>query len=782
MTRLFKRIIIGAWVLLGIGIVSAILVFVLIANGKIGYMPPLEDLENPISKYASQILSADGKPMGTFSMEKENRVYTNYKDLSPSIINALISTEDSRYYSHSGIDFYALFRSIIKRGFLRQTSAGGASTISQQLAKILYSSHAESVAERLFQKPVEWVIAVQLEKQYSKEEIINLYLNKFDFLYNAVGIKSACWVYFGKLPSEVTIEEAATLVGMCKNPSYFNPIRRPEITKGRRNVVLSLMQEKGYLTKEECIALQAKPIVTHFSRLDTKEGIAPYFREYLRLTLSARKPDRKNYASWQYQKFQEDSLAWETSPLYGWCNKNKKSDDTFYDLRVDGLKIYTTIDSRMQQYAEESMDARMSSLQDDFNREKARSKTAPFSSRLTKAEVDKIMDRAIKISDRYREMKNAKISESEIMASFKTPVEMTVFSWKGIKDTTMTPYDSIRYMKSFMRAGFAAMDIETGAVRAYVGGINFHYFQFDMVNVGKRQIGSTVKPFLYSLAMESGFTPCDQTLHVPRTYYDEVGNPWSPDTGNHDSDGQMVTIRWGLQHSDNWVTAWLMSQLNPYTFANLLHSYGLKGKIDPVISLCLGPCDASVGEMVSAYTTFARGGMKVNPLYVTRIEDSFGRVIDSFSPQYVEIINEEASYRMLSMLQSVIEAGGTGNRVRRNHGVTVPMGGKTGTSQNHSDGWFMAFSPTLVGGAWVGGEDRDIHFERMNEGQGAAMALPIVGEFFRKVYGNPALGYSNSEQFKVPAQYSDPCTHTMRLSQDQEVTTDEPDGIDDIFR
>jgi penicillin-binding protein 1A len=781
MSRLLKKILTGAWILFGLGILTMSIIFVLIAKGKIGYMPAIEDLENPISKYATQILTADGKPMGTYSMDKENRVYTNFKDLSPNIVHALIATEDSRFYQHSGIDFYAVFRSLIKRGIFSQESAGGASTISQQLAKILYSEHAENFRERLMQKPVEWVIAVELEKHFSKDEIINLYLNKFDFLYNAVGIKSACWVYFSKQPDEVTLDEAATLIGMCKNPSYYNPIRRPEITKGRRNVVLSLMADQGFITKDDCLKLQQKPLVTRFNRVDHKDGIAPYFREFLRMFMNAHKPERKNYATWQ--RYSEDSILWAKNPLFGWCNKNKKSDGSNYDLRVDGLKIYTTIDSRMQEYADESLQTRMVSLQDEFNREKANSKTAPFSSRLSKAEVDKIMDRAIKVSDRYREMKKAGISESQIRASFNKPVEMSVFSWRGVKDTILTPLDSIKYMKSFMRAGFMAMDIETGAVRAYTGGINYHYFQFDMVNTGRRQIGSTVKPFLYSLAMESGFTPCDETLHIQQTYYDENGVPWSPDTGNHKADGQSVSIRWGLQNSDNWVTAWLMSQLNPYTFARLLRSYGLKGQIDPVISLCLGPCDATISEMVSAYTTFSKGGFRVDPLYVTRIEDSFGRVIDVFSPQTSEIISEDASYKMLSMLRSVID-GGTGSRMRRIHGLTVPMGGKTGTSQNHSDGWFMCFSPTLVGGAWVGGEDRDIHFERMSEGQGAAMALPIVGEFFKKVYGDPKTGYRSDEHFIVPARYSDPCSNSSffpdELEQSQQDSA--PDAIDDIFR
>jgi len=771
---LAKKIIKGIWISFFLCIIVVVILFTLIAKGAIGYMPPVEDLENPINKYASQILSSDMVLLGTYSQVNENRIFVNYNDLSPALVQALVSTEDTRYYEHSGIDFYALIRAIVKGGIFRQKNAGGASTISQQLAKLLYSGHAETKLERLFQKPVEWVIAVQLEKYYTKEEIINLYLNKFDFLYNAVGIQSACRAYFNKSPKNISIEEAATLIGMLKNSSYFNPIRRPKQTMGRRNVVLSLMEANKYLSKEQCDSLQALPLVTNFSRIDHKDGLAPYLREYLRLVMTAEKPERNNYPAWNYQRFYEDSLAWATNPLFGWCNKKKKVDGSNYNLYTDGLKIYSTVDSRMQNYAEGAVTERMTNLQDAFFKAKAGSKTAPYSRSLTQAEVNEILERAVKQSDRYKNLKKEDKSESEINTIFRTPVEMTVFSWKGQKDTIMSPMDSIIYMKSFLRTGFMAMDPRTGSVKAYVGGIDFNYFKYDMVTMGKRQIGSTVKPFFYSMAMESGITPCDEMLHVEQHLTDESGRDWVPANANKQKIGEVVSIRWGLQNSDNWVTAYLMKQLNPYAFARLLRSFGLKSPADPVVSLCLGPCDASVSEMVSGYSVFANHGIRVEPLYVTRIEDRSGNILDTFSPQVSEIITEDACYKMLGMLQAVID-GGTGSRIRRDHGMKVSMGGKTGTSQNHSDGWFMGFTPSLVAGTWVGGEDRDIHFDRMTEGQGAAMALPIVGMFLNKVYNDSILGYSQSERFEVPAKFANPCTSSN-------VETSHPSGIDDLYK
>lgn len=778
-SKITKGIILSFWVLFVAGVGAVVALFAAIANGSIGYMPPVEQLENPIDKYASQVISADGKTLGVYAHSQDNRIYVTYDDLSPDLVKALIATEDIRFAEHSGIDFQGLVRAVVKRGLLGQKSGGGGSTITQQLAKQLYSPNAENVMERLFQKPIEWVIAVQLERFYTKEEIINMYLNKFDFLYNAVGIRSAARVYFDKTPKTLKTEEAATLIGMCKNPSYFNPVRRNERTRGRRNVVLDQMYKAGYLSKAECDSLKALPLVLHFNRMEHKDGLAPYFREYLRLTLTAPKPDRKKYRGWQMQQFKEDSIAWETNPLYGWCNKNKKPDGEYYNVYTDGLKIYTTIDSRMQQYAEDAVREHIGGyLQNAFFKAKKGKSYAPFSEDLRPGEVDTIFMRAMHQTDRYRAMKKAGAKEKEITEAFNKPVEMRVFSWHGQIDTVMTPLDSIRYHKSFLRSGFMSMDPRTGHVKAYVGGIDYNNFQYDMVNGGRRQIGSTIKPFLYSLAMIEGISPCEEMLHVQQRLTDENGRLWEPRNSNKQRIGEMVSVQWGLQNSDNWVTAWLMSRLSPYAFVRLLHSFGLKNEMDPVISICLGTPDVSVGEMVSAYTTFANKGIRVEPLYVTRIEDSYGNTIASFNPQMSEVLTEDAAYKMLHMLKSVIDDG-TGRRVRFRYNIKAPMGGKTGTTQNNSDGWFMGFTPSLVSGVWVGGEDRSIHFDRMSEGQGANMSLPIYGLYMQKVYADKTLGYSQEEDFEIPEQYANPCQETS--DEERKHLPTDVGGIDEMF-
>ena len=776
-SKVTKGIIISFWLLFVIAVGAVVLLFSAIAKGSIGYMPPVEQLENPIDKYASQVVSADGKTLGIYAHSQDNRIMVNYNDLSPDLVKALIATEDVRFAKHSGIDAQGLFRAVVKRGILMQKSGGGGSTITQQLAKQLFSPSVDNVMERLFQKPIEWVIAVQLERYYTKEEIINMYLNKFDFLYNAVGIQSAARVYFGKTPKTLKIEEAATLVGMCKNPSYFNPRRHNERTRGRRNTVLEQMQKAGYITQAECDSLKALPLTLHFSRMDHKEGLAPYFREYLRLFLTAKKPERKNYRGWQMQQFKEDSVAWETNPAYGWCNKNKKADGEFYNLYTDGLKIYTTIDSRMQKYAEEAVYEHVAQyLQPRFFKEKRKKKTAPFTNQLTEEEVNTIMTRAMKQTDRYRIMKEAGCSEAEIKKAFNTKYEMSVFSYEGEKDTIMTPMDSLKYYKFFLRAGFMSMDPLTGHVKAYVGGPNYNYFQYDMAMVGRRQVGSTIKPYVYTLAMENGFSPCDQVRHVEQTLIDENGRPWSPRNASKKRYGEMVTIKWGLANSDNWVTAYLMGKLNPYQLVRLIHSFGVQNKqIDPVVSLCLGPCEISVGEMVSAYSAFANRGIRTAPVFVTRIEDNEGNVLANFTPQMDEVISETSAYKMLVMLRAVVNEG-TGGRVRRLYGITADMGGKTGTTNRNSDGWFMGFTPSLVSGVWVGGEERDIHFDTMVDGQGAAMALPIWGLYMQKVYKDKSLGYSQDEKFNIPDDF-DPCKDTLI----DETSVEETGGLDNIF-
>ena len=775
---MIRKVVKILWIFIALISLVCVFIFFSIAKGWIGYMPPVEDLENPNYKFATEVFSEDGKVLGTYSYSKENRVFVGYNDLSPNIINALIATEDVRFAEHSGIDAYALTRAIVKRGILMQKNAGGGSTITQQLSKQLYSPSADNVMERLFQKPIEWVIAVKLERYYTKEEILTMYLNKFDFLNNAVGIKTAAFTYFGCEPKDLKIEEAATLVGMCKNPSLYNPVRYNERSRGRRNVVLDQMRKAGYITEAERDSLQALPLKLKYNRVDHKEGLATYFREYLRGVLTAKKPDKANYRGWQMQKYYEDSLDWENNPLFGWCEKNTKKDGTKYNLYTDGLKIYTTLDSRMQQYAEDAVTEHLKELQGYFFKEKKGAKKAPYTFRLTQEQVDEILGRAMRLSDRYRIMKKAGATEAEIKKAFDTPEEMSVFSWEGEKDTIMTPMDSIRYYKFFLRAGFMSMDPRSGHVKAYVGGPNYHYFQYDMAMVGRRQVGSTIKPFLYTLAMENGFSPCDEVRHVEYTLIDENGKPWTPRNANKKLIGDMVTVKWGLANSDNWITAYLMSKLNPYNLKRLIHTFGVRNRdIVPSVSLCLGPCEISVGEMVSAYTAFPNKGIRVAPLFVTRIEDNDGNVLATFAPEMQEVISVSSAYKMLVMLRAVVNEG-TGGRVRR-LGVKADMGGKTGTTNYNADGWFMGFTPSLVSGCWVGGEDRDIHFDTMLHGQGASMALPIWTKYMVKVLGDKSLGYDENETFQLPEGY-DPCKDDVNPEGDTHI--EEPiEGLDELF-
>ena len=751
-----KAIVRILWALL-IGIILITFVaFTAIWFGWIGYMPPLEDLQNPISRYATQVYSADGKVMGTWNLNRENRICVPYSNLSPYLVKALVATEDARFYEHSGIDFYAIGRAIVKRGILGQENAGGGSTITQQLAKQLYSDVAHSSLERLLQKPIEWVIAVKLERNYTKEELIALYLNYFDFLHNSVGIKTASNTYFNKEPNELSVVEAATLIGLCKNPSLFNPVRYPERCLNRRNVVLSQMQKAGYLSKAEYYQLCDEKLQLDFHRVDHKDGIATYFREFLRKYMMARRPDLNDYPTWNRRQYVIDSIAWTNDPLYGWCNKNFKRDGKPYNIYTDGLRIITTIDSRMQKYAEEAVYAQVAkNLQPAFNRANKSKHNAPFSDNLTAQQVREIMHRAMVQSERYRVLKAKGLSEDEIKQSFRTKVDMTLFSYHGDIDTIMTPMDSIRYVKSFLRTGFMSMDGLTGHVKAYVGGMNYNHFMYDMVMGGRRQMGSTIKPFLYALAMENGFSPCDKVRNVQQTYM-VAGKPWTPRNGSKSRYGQLVTLKWGLAQSNNWISAYLMSKLNPNQFVDILHSFGIDNPdIHPSMSLALGPCEASVAEMVSAYTAFVNNGIHISPLFVTRIEDNQGNVIARFQPRMNEVINAESANKMLVLLQAVVNEG-TAGRLRYKFGLKNEIGGKTGTTNKNSDAWFIGFTPQLVSGCWVGGDDRDIHFDSTSMGQGATMALPIWAYFMKKVYADKALGYDINATFELPANF-DPC-------------------------
>ena len=769
-----KRFIHILWALLAGGFVSAIVGFFAIWFGWIGYMPDIEDLQNPINRFATQVYSSDGKVIGTWNLNKENRIVIPYKKMSPYLVQALVATEDERFYEHSGIDFRALGRAIIKRGILGQTNAGGGSTITQQLAKQLYSSTAQSAAQRMLQKPIEWVIAIKLERYYTKEEIIALYLNYFDFLHNAVGIKTAANTYFNKEPKNLTVCEAATLIGLCKNPSLFNPVRYPERAKERRNVVLSQMVKAGYMDRAEYQNYSSEPLTLNFHRTDHKDGTATYLREFLRQYMMAKRPVRTDYPSWNNVQFVADSIAWDTDPLYGWCNKNFKKDGSPYNVYSDGLKVFTTIDSRMQKYAEEAVYQHVARyLQPAFDKENKPKPSSPYSDKLTPQQIRYILNRSITQSERWRTMKAAGCTPEEIKEAFRKKIEMTVFTYHGDIDTLMSPLDSIRYYKGFLRSGFMSMDPKTGAVKAYVGGLDYPHFMYDMVSLGRRQVGSTIKPFLYSLAMENGFTPCDYAPNRQRTYI-VGGRPWTPRNVSHARYGQMVPLKWGLAQSNNWISAYLMSKLNPNQFVQILHDFGIHNPdIHASMSLCLGPCEVSVSEMVSAYTVFANHGIRTAPMFVSRIEDNEGNTIATFQPRMNEVIGAANAMKMLTMLMGVVD-NGTAGRLRYRYNFQGQIGAKTGTTNNNSDGWFIGFTPQLVSGCWVGGEDRDIHFDRGQMGQGATMALPIWAIFMKKVYADRSLGIDPMAKFDLPEDYN-PCG---QKAEEDDFTEN---GIDEVF-
>lgn len=757
-----KKMIRALWTINFCGVALVMLIGVMIYHGYIGYMPPVEGLLNPEDRFASRLFTSDGVEMGRFYQSRNNRVYADYSEISPNVINALIATEDERFMQHSGIDIMALSRVLFKTILLRQKNAGGGSTITQQLAKQLYSPESDGLMDRFIQKPVEWAIAVKLERYYTKEEIIKMYLNQFDFLNNAVGIKTAAHVYFNTTPDSLKIEQAAMLVGMAKNPSLYNPARadRKDAAVGRRNVVLQQMLKADLITEAECDSLCALPLEVKFTKVDHKDGIAPYFREAVRLMMQAKEPRRGDYPDWDQQRFVDDSIQWATNPLYGWVEKNPKPDGTKYNIYTDGLRIYTSIDSRMQKYAEEAViDHLKNTLQPQFDREKgSRGPYTTNSAELGQLTPRKLIDRAIRQSERYRVLKNAGMSDAEIMEEFDKPVDMTVFSYDGGQvQKTMSPRDSVVYQKMFLRAGFMSMDPLTGQVKAYVGGPNFHFFQYDMAGVGRRQIGSTVKPFLYTYAFEEGFTPCDMFLNAQPSITLPTGEVWAPRNTGHARIGEMVDLYWALTNSNNWISARLMSELSPSTLARTMHTFGITNHLDPVVSLCLGPCDVSVREMVTAYTAFSNKGLRVDPIYVTKITDNNGNVISEFTPQYTEVMSQEAYFKMVNILQNVINSG-TGSRLRRApYNITAEMGGKTGTTNYNADGWFMGFTPNLVSGVWVGGDERYIHFNRMAQGQGAAMALPIYGLYMKKVYADKSLPYSQTLQFPEPPAGFSPC-------------------------
>ena len=734
--------------------IAAVLLLV-VGTGLFAEIPSFEELENPESKEATLLLADGGEVLSTYHIE--NRSYVDYDELSPYLVEAAVATEDVRFYKHSGIDFRSLARVGVKTLLLGQSSQGGGSTITQQLAKTLYPR--EELGRRIpvvwqvkmvITKMKEWITAVKLERNYTKEEIMDMYMNAVFFGSNAYGIKSASQTFFGKEPSELTVEEAATLVGMVNKPTRYNPALNPESSLKRRNFVLSQMEKAGYLTAAERDSISLIPIELSYQVLDHNSGIAPYFRDMLRRVMNAKEPKRSSYST--YEDYVADSLLWADDGLYGWLNKNFKPDGSRYDLDRDGLRIHTTINYKMQQYAEEAVAEHLGlDLQKAFFRDLSKKRNAPFSNDIDAKTRDRVMKQARRWSDRYRNMKASGASEQEILKSFGEPVKMRVFSWnaKGHIDTVMTPDDSIRYYKSILRAAFIAMEPNTGEIKAYVGGPNYRYFKYDNARQGKRQVGSTIKPFLYTLAMQEGMSPCDKVVNVPQTFI--IGDTtWTPKSTDRDEwIGRTVTLEWGLTKSSNNISAYLMKRFGPEAIVEMCHKMGVQSFLDPVPSLCAGPADLSLYEMVGAYNTYPSRGVHVDPIFVTRIEDNMGNVLSEFNARKREAISEQTAYLMVNLMQGVVNDG-TATRLRWKYGIKGELAGKTGTTNDQADGWFIGYTPKLTGGVWVGAEDRQVHFESLALGGGSNMALPVWGIFMNKVLKDGTLGISEQDKFIAP--------------------------------
>ena len=725
----FRRYIIWFWALFGTGVLLVVLLFLMASWGVFGPMPTFEELENPETNLATSIYSSDGEVLGKYY--NENRTPVKYEDLPQHLVDALVATEDERYYRHSGIDAKGTLRAVVYMG-----ERGGASTITQQLAKLLFTENvSNNTLSRVIQKLKEWVIAIQLERQYTKEEIITMYLNKFDFIYQADGIQSASKIYFGKEPKDLKVEEAAVLVAMLKNPSLYNPLKEQfkDNSMARRNVVLKQMEVNGYLTEQEKDSLQQLPLVTDFTPQSHDEGVATYFRVYL-------------------QGFMQD-----------WISKNPKPDGGSYNLYRDGLRIYTSIDSRMQKHAEDAVDEHLSHLQKEFDRQNRNNPTAPFRD-VNAQERNRIVENSMRRSSRWIDMKNQGKSEEQIRASFDVETEMRVFSWQGLKDTIMTPRDSILYYKSYLQAGMMSMAPQTGEVKAWVGGINFKHFKYDHVKQGKRQVGSVFKPFVYATAIDQlHLSPCDQvpmSLHTIEAGRHGLIQDWTPRNAG-DSYGGMVSLKEGLANSINTVTARLIDRTGVGPVLNLIENLGIDiSNIPNAPSIALGSAEISLYEMVSAYSTFVNEGVYVKPIIVSRIEDKNGTILYQHLPETRDVLSEEAAYVTVNILEGVTQYG-SGVRLRGTYASHLPhyqravtgypydfknpIAGKTGTSQNQSDGWFIGMVPDLATGVWVGGEDRSVHFPTLTYGQGATMALPVWGIFMKKVYADPELNVSDGE-------------------------------------
>ena len=743
-----KKIIRWFWVLFTVPVLLVISLIGLV--WALADIPSFEELENPDSKLATQVIAEDGEVLTTFHIE--NRSYVSYEELSPNLVNAAVATEDSRFYRHSGIDFESLARVLVKTLIGGSSSQGGGSTITQQLAKTLYPREdmGGSIFKMVWTKLKEWVTAVKLERSYTKDEIMNMYMNQVFFGSNAYGIKAAAQTFFGKSPIDLTVEEAATLVGMVNKPTRYNPALNPERSLERRNLVISRMEQNGFLTAAERDSIQQIPITLSYQIQDHNAGVGPYFRDMLRRTMNAKEPKRSSYN--QYEDYVVDSLLWADNAFYGWLNKNTKADGSKYNLDKDGLRIYTTINYKMQQYAEEAVAEHLGKdLQKTFDRHVRWNRKKPFASDVEPEMIEQLMKQARRWSDRYRIMKENGASEKDIIKSFSEPVKMRLFSWnkQGYIDTVMTPDDSIKYYKGHLRAAFMAIEPNTGHIKAYVGGPNYRYFKYDNVRQGKRQVGSTIKPFLYTLAMQEGMSPCDKVVNVPQTFM--VGDAtWTPKSTDKDEwIGQTVTLKWGLTKSSNNISAYLMKQFGPEAMVEMMRKMGVGSYLDAVNPLCVGSADISVYEMVSAYNTFPSKGVYVEPIFVTRIEDSMGNVLGEFNNKKKEAISDYTAYLMANLMQGVVNSG-TGVRLRSVYGLKGEIAGKTGTTNDQSDGWFIGYTPSLTAGVWVGAEDRQVHFESLSLGGGSNMALPIWGLFMQKVINDGTLGVYETDRFIKP--------------------------------
>ena len=744
----------------------ALLMFLVLLVWMFADIPSFAELENPDNKLATQIIAEDGEILTTFHIE--NRTYVSYDELSENLVHAAVATEDVRFYRHSGIDFIGLGRVLFKTILLSNSSQGGGSTITQQLAKTLYPrAEMEKKIPGIYHikmvwtKLKEWITAVKLERDYTKDEIMTMYLNSIFFGSGAYGVRAASETFFGKKPSELTIEESAMLVGMVNKPTRYNPALNPDKALVRRNFVIGQMEKAGYFDDQAKAAgvkttafrdsIRQIPIELNYQVQDHNSGHAPYFRDMVRRVMSAKKPKRSSYSV--PEDYTADSLSWATDDLYGWLEKNKKADGTPYDLDRDGLRIYTTINYKMQKYAEEAVQERMRDLQADFRKDLRHKTNKPFSNDIDAPTRDRLMQQARKWSDRYRVLKKKGLNDSQIFKTFSEPVNMRVFAYnkKGYIDTTMTPDDSIRYYKSILRTAFVAMEPGTGHVKAYVGGPNYRYFKYDNVRQGKRQVGSTIKPFLYTLAMQEGLTPCTKVTNVPVTFLTPGGETWTPrSTDKEEWIGKTVTLKWGLTNSSNNISAFLMKQYGPEAMADMMKRMGIQSHVDEVPSLCVGPADLTLWEMVAAYNTFPSRGVYVTPLFVTRIEDRQGNVLSEFTNRKREAIAESTAYLMVNLMEGVVQ-GGTASRLRYRYNLTGEIAGKTGTTNDNSDGWFIGYTPTLVAGVWTGAEDRQVHFQSITYGQGAHMSLPTWGIFMKKVLADGTLGISADDRFVAPA-------------------------------